>query len=113
MRACVVLSRPAEYDIEECATKALRTSFRFGVPAQGVFFKSGVPECDALGESVKKLVACDKFDERMKSMLLESYSMRLTMWLDSPARSRLEIVKQCKQTQQFFEEDARERGCKI
>ncbi len=113
-RACVVTARPSEYDIEECfGTDEMRVTFRYGVPAQGVYFKSGIAECDALGEVVKKVAGCVKYDQRMKDMILGSYSMRLSMWLESGARSRLDVIKQCKETQQYFEQDARERGCSI
>ncbi len=113
-RACVVSARPTELDIEECfGTDEMRVAFRYGVPAQGVFFKSGIAECDALAEVVKKAAACDKYEPRMKDMILGSYTMRLGMWLESGGRSRLEVAKQCKDTQTYFEKDARERGCTL
>ena len=112
-RACIVTAPPNEYELEECFGKESRLTFRFGVPARGVFFKTGIAECDAMGDTIKKLVACDKLDDRMKSMILESYSMQVMMFLDAPGRSQLDIVKRCKETQTTYAEAARERGCAL
>jgi hypothetical protein len=52
-------------------------------------------------------------EPRMKSVVVGSYAMRLALWLDSPGGSRLEVAKQCKETQTYLERDARERGCAL
>ena len=116
IRACIV--RAPSFDLEPCfQTEGVhvssRASMRFKIPAQGVFFKSGIAECDALADLVKKLMACDKLDPRMRAGKVELFSIRLAMWLDTSGGSGLDVGKQCTETQTDLEQDARERGCAL
>lgn len=114
-RACLALSKPNEFGTDNCFTgkDAFSMGMRFGLPAQGVFFKTGLAECDALTETVKKINACPQLEERMKKMILGTYSMRLSMWLESPGGSRLEAIKECKENQEWYTREASQRGCAL
>lgn len=114
-RACIALARPTDFETDGCfaGNDSFRMGMRFGLPAQGVFFKTGIAECDALTETVKKINACPQLEERMKGMILGTYSMRLSMWLESPGGSRLDAIKECKENQAWYTREAAQRGCEI
>ncbi len=114
-RACVAMAHPSEYDIEECfGSDETRMTFALRRARAGRVLQVGHRGVRRARRGlVKKVAACTKYDDRMKDMILGSYSMRLGMWLESGGRSRLDVIKQCKETQQYFEQDARERGCTI
>ena len=112
-RACFVVLGTSgnEREISECFPEK-RFSFgsRWGFPAGGVLFKTGIAECDELGDLVKKIAECDKFDKDMKQMILESWTNELGRYLEWRS-SREDIVKSCKQTTDLYKEGAKERGC--
>ena len=114
-RACVAAAKPTEFGgLDGCFGKdGFRAAYRFGVPAQGVFFKTGIAECDTLADTVKKLSTCDKFDERQRRMLIESFAMRIGMWIDSAGGGRFDAAGECKETRTYYEREGRERGCAL
>jgi hypothetical protein len=113
-RACIVSrSSPSEHDMGECfPTKPFSFRVRWGYPAAGVTFKTGIAECDDLGGVVAKLASCDKFDKEMREMILDSWGMEVARYLEWHG-SKDDIVKSCKQTEQLYREAAKERGCSL
>jgi hypothetical protein len=113
-RACIVSrASPSEHDMMECfPAKKFSFKMRWGYPAAGVTFKTGIAECDELETLVKKIASCDKFDKDMREMILDSWAMEVSRWLEWHG-SRDDIVKSCKQTAQLYSEGAKERGCTI
>ena len=114
MRACLVSAQGNDRDVEDCYPEEQRMQGeRWGYPAAGVLFKSGIPECDQLADLVQKIGQCDKLPKDLRDELLGSFSSQLAMWLEMPASERAEVAKQCTDTIQIYTDGAKERGCTI
>ncbi|HTR54239.1 MAG TPA: hypothetical protein VMJ10_26285 [Kofleriaceae bacterium] len=114
LRACLVAMANKEPDSDECfGGKDKGGASKWGFPAAGVMYKSGIPECDQLAALVQKIGACDKLDKDLRDELVASFGQQLGMWIEMPASSRPELVKQCAETVKVYTDGAKERGCTI
>jgi hypothetical protein len=111
-RACIVSSPRQRMDMGDCFPDSRGgMMFHWGFPASGVLFKSGIPDCDVLGEIMKKLASCDKLEKEMRENLLDMYGMQLGMWTDIPASSRVEVAKQCRDSAKMYNDHGKDKGC--
>lgn len=109
-RACVAQARN-EYTLADCFDESYGKAFRFRLPAAGVVFKVGIPECDDLGDLIKKIGTCEKIEKEIREMLLDSYSTQLGMWVETRASEKAEVAAMCKENIERYTEGAKERGC--
>ena len=116
LRACLVGTTKRDMDMMECFTddkdKGNTQMYRWGFPAGGVSFKTGVFECDQLGEIVKKIGQCDKLEKELRDQLVDSFGSQMGMWMDAYG-SRDEMSKSCKETMTMYTDGAKERGCTL
>lgn len=114
-RACMVLARGRTLELGECfpGNDKYTMMYKWGIPGPGVMFKTGILECDELGDLVKKIATCTSIEADLRQSLLDSLGSQLAMYLDVPASSRLEVGKRCKETQDIYRQGAKERGCSI
>ncbi|HEY1553707.1 MAG TPA: hypothetical protein VGF94_02680 [Kofleriaceae bacterium] len=114
LRACLVAAASRAGDSDECfPEKEHGAAAKWGFPAAGVMFKSGIPECDQLAVLVHKISTCDKLDQDLRDELVASFGQQLGIWIEMPASNRPELVKQCAETVKVYTDGARERGCTI
>ncbi len=113
-RACIVVGGGRrEMEMTDCFRDSHggMMMFRWGFPPSGVIYKSGIADCDALGEIIKKLAACDKIDKDQRTSISDMFSMQLAMWSDVAPDRRAEVAKQCKESQRMYSDHGREKGC--
>lgn len=114
LRACLVAAGSAERDADDCYPEKQRAQgYRWGFPAGGVMFKSGIAECDQLADLVKKIGQCTALEQDLRDELLSSFGTQMGMWLEMPASSKAEVGKQCAETVKIYTEGARDRGCTL
>jgi hypothetical protein len=111
-RACLVARGGGERAMSECFPKRYAFAARWGYPPAGVSYKTGVAECDVLGELVNKLATCDKLEADMRDMLQAGWGMEMARFLEWHG-ARDDIVRSCKQTGERYREFARDRGCSL
>jgi hypothetical protein len=109
-RACVAQAKN-EYSLADCFDESYGKAFRFRLPAAGVTFKVGIPECDELGDVIKKIGTCEKIEKDIRDMLMDSYSTQLGMWVETRASEKAEVAALCKENVQRYTDGAKERGC--
>jgi hypothetical protein len=112
MRACLVGS--VAQDTADCYPYP--SADRWGFPALGVTFKSGIAECDHVAVLVGKVESCTKFDQRSRDellVLLVPFTTQLAMWIDMPTSNRDVFVQQCTEYAKLISDGAKERGCKL
>ena len=92
--------------------KANAQLYKWGFPAAGVSFKTGVMECDQLGDLVKKISTCDKIEKDVRDQLVDSFGAQMGSWIDSFG-GRDEMAKSCKEYMTMYTEGAKSRGCTL
>lgn len=117
-RACLVSTTHREYDMIDCVIeeKARMTArmYRFGYPASGVTFKTGIPECDQIVEVAQKLAKCDKLDQAVRDSVMDSLGAQMAMYVDGyGGMSKKEIGAQCKQTVDMYIQGGKAQGCQM
>jgi hypothetical protein len=113
-RACVVSAVPREQDLVDCfPDDESKHTQRFGFPAAGVAFKSGVFECDQLAAVVDKIANCDALDKDLREGLRDQFAEQLAMWLDGFGGRKDRLANTCKEMVTSYNDAAKERGCKM
>ena len=113
-RACVVSAVPREQDFADCFPEdENRHTQKFGFPASGVAFKSGVFECDQLAAVVDKIANCEALDKDLREGLRDQFAEQLAMWLDGFGGRRDRLASTCKEMVTSYNDAAKERGCKM
>lgn len=115
-RACIVAQKNQDaYEIVQCFGDS-KHGFgmgRWGFPAPGVTFKTGVAECDQLSDLITKLASCDKLEKELRESLRESIGAQLAMYIDGYTAARDGAGKSCRDAAQMYTEGARSRGCTL
>jgi hypothetical protein len=113
-RACLVSAEPRDQDFQECFPDDPNNQYKWGFPAGGVAFKTGILECDKLGEVVDKLASCDALPKDTRAMLKDSIGPQLASWMDGGMGARHdEMAKTCKQIIDSYTEAGKQQGCKM
>jgi hypothetical protein len=89
-RACVVVGGGGDCFDESATGK------RWGFPAQGVVVAVGIPECDAWGAEVAKLMTCDKLPQSSRDAIKQAYEQATGMWAAAADDERASIATACK-----------------
>lgn len=90
LRACEVV----ESD-ETCSGGMVRRFVRWGFPAFGAA-KTGVPECDAYGQTMQVLLMCNQFPQASKTAVKQAYEQLVQSLVTNPATARAAATS-CKQ----------------
>ena len=117
-RACVVLIPSGEMhetDMQQCFPDDKEgLMYKWGFPAGGVTFKTGIFECDQLADVVEKLASCDALPKETRQMLKDSIGPQLASWIDGGmGRGKDETAKMCKQMVTSYMDAGKQQGCKM
>ena len=93
--------------------EACQRASRWGFPAAGVLVKTGIAECDAYGELIVKVAACDKLPTSAGDSLLEAYTQSAVYWLKAKGDDRVIAAGTCKSTGDAIRQSAVNFGCTI
>jgi hypothetical protein len=78
-----------------------------------VIVKTGIPECDAYGGVIGKLLSCDKLPPPVRDAMKMSFDAQLQGWFDARPDQIGVMAAACKQSDQGMRQTAIARGCTI
>jgi len=84
---------------------------RWGFPAQGVIVATGIPECDAWGAEVQKLVVCDKLPHETRDAVQQAYEQANQMWVNVAQDQRSAMADACKSVTDAVKQLRTSTGC--
>jgi hypothetical protein len=102
-RACLVVGGG-----NDCFVPATK---RWGFPAQGVIVATGIPECDAWGAEVGKLLACDKLPQASRDAVQQAYEQANQMWANVAQDQRAAMADACKSVTDAVKQLRTSTGC--
>jgi hypothetical protein len=103
-RACIVAGGG-----ETCYSSVSSSSW--GFPAVGVFVKSGIPECDAYGETIKAADACTAIPQSQRDAIKRSWGYLSASWANTPPDRRAATAASCKQVDDAIKRAIASAGC--
>jgi hypothetical protein len=105
LRACELVESDAT-----CGPGTGRTIVRWGFPALGTFAKTGVPECDAYGQSTQAFLLCNQIPQATKDSVKQNYERLVQNLVSNPAFAP-QLAISCKQGDGAVKQALSAMGC--
>jgi hypothetical protein len=96
---------------DDCFVAGAMPGIRWGFPAMGVVVTTGIPECDAWGAEVAKIVACDKFPQSARDAVQQAYEQATLMWIGTPKDQLASVAANCQQITDAVKQARASVGC--
>jgi hypothetical protein len=108
VRSCIVLGGG-----DACLVAGGIGAYAWGFPPTAVAIKSGIPECDAYGDALRALMACNQIPRPAIQQMLDAHQQTAPTLANMPALQRTAAANSCKQADSGIRQSARSLGCTI
>jgi hypothetical protein len=105
LRACIVAGG------ENTCFESFGMALSWGYPAAGVVDTTGIPECDAYGKMIERVVGCDALSAETRDALRQMYAQTKAAMAGVSANDRAKLATSCRAGRDAIEQIAAASGC--